>query len=82
MVYGSNAVSNDVSCQVLFMCGSYYGKTLFNDKYCERIMPCLGNIVKNKNINPHKIVNFHEFAKFYTRKNTFIHSNHASVKIC
>ena len=38
------------------------------------IIPLIGNIVKNGNINPCEIVNIHKFANIYTRENIYIHS--------
>ena len=39
------------------------------------IMPYIDNNIKNANINPRKIANFHKFAKRYTRENIYVHSN-------
>ena len=42
-------------------------------------MPCIGNIMKNVNINPREIVNFRKFAKMYTRENIYIHSSYVRI---
>ena len=38
------------------------------------IMPHRGNNIKDANLSPPKIVNFHKFAKIYAHKNIYIHS--------